>query len=410
MYKKFCYTILLVFIILILPACSTTTRLAKTHYKYIASNSAPIKVLLNDQGFNLSYTVESPVILCRNEKAIAIVKNRNVLNFSINGSGLKLKIADSIFDASYFLLKPSDEDDPVIYKGRSYRGALKFVKDGNTIRIINQLPLEDYLKGVVPAEMPTGRDESYFEALKAFAICARTYAVNKLSSNNGVFDIYLDTRDQAYGGADVEKDLASRAVDETAGLILKYDEKPAKVFYHSSCGGHTENVKYIFGMKSIPYLQGVEDGDPANCSIANNFTWEEKYPENVFIERLRALTFIGNKNFTINDVSVLSRDESGRVSQLGITLLSANGDDKLVKIEGNKIRSIIRTANNSDILRSTMFNISMDDDKTVTITGKGYGHGVGLCQWGAIHQSVEGKSYKYILSFYFPGTEVSRLK
>ena len=125
---------------------------------------------------------------------------------------------------------------------------------------------------------------------------------------------------------------------------------------------------------------------------------------------MTVFSFIGSKNFTLKDVSILSRDESGRVSLLGITLLSASGDDKLIKIEGNKIRSIIRTANNSDILRSTMFSISIDDDKTVTITGKGYGHGVGLCQWGAIHQSIEGKNYKNILSFYFPGTEVSRLK
>ena len=277
------------------------------------------------------------------------------------------------------------------------------MKDGNTIRVINQLPLEDYLKGVVPAEMPSGKDGSYFEALKAFAICARTYAINRLDNNNGVFDIYLDTRDQVYGGASAEKELASRAVDETIGMILTYNNKPAKVYYHSSCGGHTENVKYVFGLKNIPYLQGVEDGDPPNCSIASHFSWEEKYPENVFIERLRALTFIGNKNFSLKDVEIKSRDESGRVSLLEITLLSDDNDEKIIRLEGNKIRSTIRTADNSDILRSTMFDVSMDADKTVTITGKGYGHGVGLCQWGAIHQSIEGKDYKDILSFYFPG-------
>ena len=410
MYKKLCYVFLLYFIILILPSCSTTTRLAETKKEYIPSNSAPIKVLLNEQGFNLSYTVESPLILYKNEKIIAIVKSRNVLSFSITGNSLKLKIADSIFDAAYFQLKPAEEENPISYKGRSYRGILKVVKEGNTIRVVNQLPLEDYLKGVVPAEMPTGRDDSYFEALKAFAICARTYAINRLKSNNEVFDIYLDMRDQAYGGAGAEKELASRAVNETFGRILKYNDKPAKVYYHSSCGGHTENVKYVFGLKSIPYLQGVEDGDPPNCSIASNFSWEEKYPENVFIERLRTSTFIGDKNFSLKDVKIKDTDESGRVTLLEITLLSNDGEEKIIKLEGNKIRSIIRTADNNNILRSTMFNISIDGDKTVIITGKGYGHGVGLCQWGAIHQSVEGKSYKDILSFYFPGTEVGRLK
>jgi stage II sporulation protein D len=248
------------------------------------------------------------------------------------------------------------------------------------------------------------------EALKAFAICARTYAVNKLKSSNGVFDIYIDTRDQVYSGEDSEKRLANRAVDETAGMILTYNNAPAKVFYHAACGGYTENAKYVFGLKNIPYLQGVKDGDPPNCSIANNFNWVEKYPENVFIERLRALTFIGNNQFSLKDVSIKSRDESGRVSLLEITLLSDDNEEKTIRLEGNKIRSTIRTANNSDILRSTMFDISVDDDKTVTITGKGNGHGVGLCQWGAIHQSIDGKDYRDILSFYFPGTEVGRLK
>lgn len=410
MNKKFYYVFLLSLIILILPSCSTTTRLTKSSKKYIPSNSAPIKVLLHDQGFNLSYTAESPVILYKNDKAVAIVKNRNILNFSVSGKGIKLKISDSIFEASYFLLKPAEGENSISYRGRDYRGVIKFVKDGNTIRVVNQLPLEDYLKGVVPAEMPTGKDDSYFEALKAFAICARTYAVNRLKSTNGVFDVYLDTRDQAYGGANAEKELSDRAVDETNGLILEYNDKPAKVFYHSSCGGHTENAKYIFGLKNAAYLEGVEDGDPPNCSIASNFLWEEKYPENVFLERLNALTFVGNKNYSLKDVKIKSRDESGRVSLLEVTLLSNENDEKVVKLEGNKIRSIIRTANNADILRSTMFDISLSDDKVVTITGKGYGHGVGLCQWGAIHQSVEGKNYKKILSFYFPGTDIGRHK
>jgi stage II sporulation protein D len=410
MYKKLCYFFLIYFIILILPSCSTTNRITKTKKKFIPSNSAPIKVLLNEQEFNLSYTVESPVILCRNEKAIAIVKNRNVLSFSITGNSFKLKIADSIFDAAYFQLKPAEEEIPVSYKGKSYRGILKIVKDGNTIRVINQLPLEDYLKGVVPAEMPSGKDDSYFEALKAFAICARTYAINRLNGNNVVFDIYLDTRDQAYGGAGAEKELTNRAVDETGGRILMYNDKPAKVYYHSSCGGHTENVKYVFGLKSTPYLEGVEDGDPPNCSIASNFSWVEKYSENVFIERLRTSTFIGDKNFSLKDVTIKGIDESGRVTMLEITLLSNEGKEKFIKLEGNKIRSIIRNADNNDVLRSTMFNISIDSDKTVVIKGKGYGHGVGLCQWGAIHQSIEGKNYEDILSFYFPGTEIDKLK
>jgi peptidoglycan hydrolase-like amidase len=151
MNKNYCYVFLLSLIALLFPACSTTSRIEKLPKKYIPSSSAPIKVLLEDEGFNLSYVVESPVILYTAGKAVAVIKEGNLLNFSIKGNGIKLKIADSIFEAPYFQMKPMEEGDPVSYHGRNYRGNLKVVRDGNTINIINQLPLEDYLKGVVPA-------------------------------------------------------------------------------------------------------------------------------------------------------------------------------------------------------------------------------------------------------------------
>ena len=129
MYKKFYYILLFCIITLILSACLTTTRLAKTSKKYAPTNnessSVLINVLLTEQGFNLPYTVEGSVILYKNEKAIAVVKNMNVLNFSINGKGLKLKIADSVYEASYFKLKPAEEEDPVSYRGKNYRGIIK---------------------------------------------------------------------------------------------------------------------------------------------------------------------------------------------------------------------------------------------------------------------------------------------
>ena len=402
------YLIPLSFIIF-LAGCSSSRYLGKKE-TYVPSGSIPIRVLLSDKNTSLSYVVEKPVLLLNENKTIALVRKGNQLIFSADNDYLKLEIAGKIFSGKYFELKPQKENEFIYYRRKRYRGFLKFVPNGNQVQAINKVSLEDYLKGVVPAEMPVGVGDSYFQALKAFAICARTYTVMKLNENQSLFDVYLDTRDQVYGGADIEKDLSDKAIDDTRNLILTYNDKPAKVFYHAACGGHTENAKNVFGIKDAPYLDGVKDGDPPNCSIAPNFLWEEDYPENVFIGRLRTGGLLQDKNYKLKNVEVESRFESGRVSVLLITLTSGDGETQTVKLNGNKIRTVIRTADNFGILKSTMFNISLKDNGEVIITGKGNGHGVGLCQWGAIHQSIEGNNYKEILSFYFPGTAIKELK
>jgi len=407
MYRILSCFLFLVVILLFLSGCSSSRRFAGRTRNYSPSNSEPINVLLSDN--NSSFVVDNPIILYKKERAFALVKNGNRLNFRVDGAGLSLNIAGQLFNAEYFEMKPAEGENTVSYKGRKYFGIIKIIPNGKSIRIINRLPLEDYLKGVIPAEMPMGKGDSYFQALKAFAICARTYAVDRMKDNNSLFDVYVDTRDQVYGGAGYDRELGDSAVDETAGMILTYDGNPALVYYHSSCGGHTEDASKVFGVDE-PYLKGVKDGDPPNCSIASNFYWTERYPERIFIERLINAGLLSSGSYSIKNVEVKNRDESGRVSVLLVSLSNSEGDNKNIIIEGNRIRSVIKRTNGSDILRSTMFDISLNEDKTVIINGRGYGHGVGLCQWGAINQSINGIGYKQILSFYFPGTEVSKLK
>ena len=412
MKKKYIVYYFLIFlsVILIISGCSSSSRYATKENESISSKNIPIRVLISDNKNNLVYKVEKPVALYNEEKEIAIVKNGNTLNFSPEGDGLDLVIFNKTFHSKYFELKNDGAESVISYNSRSYRGYLKFISDENNVKVINRVSLEDYLKGVVPAEMPIGPGNSYFQALKAFAICARTYAVMKMGNSNSLFDVYLDTRDQVYSGANAENPLSNKAVDETRNLILTYNNKPAKVFYSAACGGHTEDASNVFLGVDEPYLKGVNDGDPPYCSIERGFEWKEIYTGKVFIDRLMTAGFISSDSFILKAVNVASRFESGRVNEMQITLATDNGDKKVVVIKGNNIRSIIRTENNRHILRSTMFNISIDDNGEVIIEGKGNGHGVGLCQWGAISQSIKGRDYKQILSFYFPGTDIQGLK
>lgn len=406
------YFIIIAFLI---SGCSSSSRFTSRNDNSSvtgsAAESSQIRVLMNEPSYFFTWTVESPVIVSADNRTVAVINIGNKIEFVPDGSDVNLHISDNKFSGKIISLSPKDSDK-IKFNGRYYRGAIKFFADNNLLSIVNSLPLEDYLKGVLPLEMPSGKGNENFEALKAFAICARTYALNKLKENKTTFDIYIDTRDQVYGGVEIEKDITNKAVDDTRGLILTYNGQPALTFYSAACGGHTENVKNVFASEraDVPYLAGVKDGDEPYCSIAPRFQWQEKYTQDVFISRLQSAGLIDNTDYRIENIEAASRFESGRVNELRITLKSGNGDDKTVSVYGNNIRSVIRTADNKNILRSNLFNISTDENGEVTINGIGYGHGVGLCQWGSIYLSREGWSYQKILSHYFPGTDIQKIR
>ena len=402
----------LIIIAFIITGCSSSPRFTSRGDNNFGGSSTDInaiRVLMDNPSSYFTWTIESAVNVSIDNKPAAIVNPGNEVELSPDGDNVNMKISGRSFSGKVINFSP--RENLIRFKGHSYRGTIKVFADNNLISVVNSLSLEDYLKGVLPLEMPTGNNNENYEALKAFAICARTYSLNKLSENKTTFDVYIDTRDQVYGGVESEKEITNRAVDETRDLILTYNGQPAVTYYSAACGGHTENVKDVFPTngKDLPYLSGVKDGDEPYCSIAPKFNWVEEYTEQTFLSRLKAARQIDNINYEIDDIQVASRFESGRVNELDITLKSADGDDKIVSLYGNNIRSVIRNANNSGILRSNLFDISMDDG-IVTITGKGNGHGVGLCQWGSIYLSRIGWDYKDILSHYFPGTQISNIK
>ncbi len=409
-YSSFYY--ILITIAFIITGCSSSPRFTSRGDNNFGGSSTDInaiRVLMDNPSSYFTWTIESAVNVSIDNKPAAIVNPGNEVELSPDGNSVNMKISGRSFSGKVINFSP--RENLIRFKGHSYRGTIKVFADNNLISVVNSLSLEDYLKGVLPLEMPTGNNNENYEALKAFAICARTYSLNKLSENKTTFDVYIDTRDQVYGGVESEKEITNRAVDETRDLILTYNGQPAITYYSAACGGHTENVKDVFPTngKDLPYLSGVKDGDEPYCSIAPKFNWVEEYTEQTFLSRLKAAGQVDNVNYEIDDIQIASRFESGRVNELDITLKSADGDDKIVSLYGNNIRSVIRNANNSGILRSNLFDISMDDG-IVTITGKGNGHGVGLCQWGSIYLSRIGWNYKDILSHYFPGTQISNIK
>ncbi len=406
--KPFGYSIcvLLSFMIIGCGASKKFTRDEKYEDEIYKDNSSLIRVLLDEKLNSFSYTVDNTVILKKDQKTISNLDKGNTLQFFADGNNVKLVLDNKTYSSKFFQVIPENARTLKV-NDKSYKGAFRIASKNNKIQIINTLTLEEYIKGVVPMEMPVGKGTENFEALKAFAICVRTYAIKKLNSNS-TYDIYNDTRDQVYGGESSERILSNKAILETRGLILTYDNNPAATYYHSTCGGFTEEGTNVFQVKNAPYLQSIRDGDEPLCNISPKFQWVETYPDYEFVNRLRTAGLVSGPEWKLDRLNVNSRFKSGRVNELQINLIGDGKKDKVVKIYGNDIRKIIRSSDNSSILNSNFFDIMIDDKNNVVISGKGYGHGVGLCQWGAINLSRQGKGFTYILSHYYPGTKILR--
>lgn len=352
--------------------------------------------------------IESPVFLYDDKNKLELADAGNTINCYENDGKIILEFNEQNFDGQKFVLVSAEREEIIKVNGKKFRGKIQISSSGNALEIVNVIKLEDYIKGVLAKEMPIGKNGENFEALKALAVCVRTYAIKKMKDGKLFFDIYADTRDQVYGGLDAEKPISNLAVDETKNLILKYDGTVIKVFYHSTCGGYTESSDNVFTKENIPYLTCIEDGSEPYCKISPRFEWTETYSNELLINRLKNYSLIDDLNYNLKDISIISRFKSGRVDEMKIILVDENNEKKSISIKGNEIRSVLRTADGKNILWSTLYDISLNSN-SVVIRGKGFGHGVGLCQWGAISLSRKGWNYEDILNHYYPGTEKGNL-
>ena len=379
-------------------------------------NAPVVRVLLAQISQKTPLSFHGTYVLYSEEAAYEFGSKNNSLNLSIIKNGFKLSNPNRIFTfrtQDIVRLSPKENASWFSLKNRTYRGGivLSLNTDGK-IDVVNTLSLEDYLKGVVPAEMPSGKP-AYLEALKAQAVCARTYSLKKmLDRKKQTFDLYADVRDQEYGGRNFEKPLASEALNATRGDILMYHDTLATIFYHSTCGGLIEAVQNVWDSPKFPYMQPQKDilGSGFACNISPLFRWERKFNINE-IDSLFNLHF--SKSFLKNTVSdttrlvfksrVLSRTAQGRIQKMQIIF----GDTSMV-LKDYEIRRFFSKKNQGP-LPSLFFSLS-SNDSTLFLNGGGSGHGVGMCQWGALNMSEQGfKYYDILVNKYFKGTYLKKV-
>jgi stage II sporulation protein D len=288
--------------------------------------------------------------------------------------------------------------------------------DGLTL--VNEVDLESYLRGVLPQEIGTPPETDY-EAVKAQAVAARSYTLSYLGRRSTLgFDLYASVEDQVYGGTGRENEQSDRALAATRGQVLMSGGMPIRALYSSTCGERTANVEDVWPWPWTPYLRSVHDGDGPTakpyCSISPNYRWREEWDVSTFMAMLRqygpaeggaGATFKG----TFLDVRVRSRSRCGRVQDLVVT--TTTGDWVLT---GDRTRWGLRRMPGGAILRSSLFKIGVERDATgkpvkVIASGAGNGHGIGLCQWGAMGMARSGKSSDAILRHYYENTTIARL-
>ena len=338
---------------------------------------------------------------------IIVTYHDNGLEVSDDEGSIALGLAEIRF-------KPRLETSNIVYNGHAYRGYLRAIyKDSpEEIQLINIIDIEDYLKGVLPGEIGD-RTQDEYEAVKAQAIAARTYAIWKMTDSNSSRKLQSTIADQLYTGLDSEKEFLTKGIEETEGEILIYKNHPIPTYYHAVCGGHTASVEKIWPEKHpAPYLEGVEDD--AYCSWAKSYSWNETYtPEQLkeaFTKYFKGKGIARDGDFEhIKDISFRRNSETGRVDLLTVT--TATG---VFKEECDKIRwAIGRSSVPGAILPSTHFNYSIkmagDTVAEMRINGTGNGHGIGMCQCGAIGRARVGFKYDEILKHYYKHAKIVQI-
>ena len=300
--------------------------------------------------------------------------------------------------------------------GRRYRGRLTVFRDNSGLTLVNQVELEEYVAGVVGREIGPRRPDER-EAVLAQAVVSRSFALaNRGRWESLGFDAFADTRDQVYLGVGAETDQVLDAVHATRGEVARYHGTIIDAFFHSTCGSRTAPVEEAFqSARSRPYLRSVSDargGGKFYCDISPRFRWREEWDGQGLRAILsRSLPLVmplgGDGLQKITNVEVSRTTRSGRVGELRIVF--ERGD---ARIAGPDVRRVLRPAPDRE-LQSTAFALQVSTSggqvSRLVAAGAGSGHGVGLCQWGAIGRARAGQDYREILTTYYPGTKVERL-
>ena len=348
---------------------------------------------------------------------VSVVNNADRIELSVrggykiisSGSGRLLDQGDTFFNrnieptvngirfgSKYFNTNSIDiiaAKKPSIYLDkRLYKGSLQIIKTkGQKLVAVNIVNLEDYVKGVLYHEVS---HRWPIEAIKAQAIASRTYAFYQIKENSHKrYHLYSDISSQVYNGVYAERYRTNQAVDQTKGKVLMWKDKPVPAFFHSTCAGHTERSGSLWDV-DLPPLSGLE------CKYCKNspyFSWSYDVELGALEKVLKSAGYIIGP---VERIRVSGRNRSGRANSVIM-----EGHDFSDDIKAKDLRHLMGPS----LIKSTNFGVTVKDGKAY-FKGKGWGHGVGMCQWGAFSIAKKKKTAEDILLYYYPGATIATLK
>lgn len=275
-------------------------------------------------------------------------------------------------------------------KGAHYRQAVEIWREtSGKITVINDITVEDYLKGVLPSEVNPSWP---MESLKAQAIASRTYALFKMIENGGQrYHLSKDVLSQVYGGKNLEHSITTRAVEETQGQIMVFKNKVFPAYFHSTCGGLTTRAEYIWPIEPHPSLQGVECNF---CWKSKHYRWQSDFTK---AEIEKKLAEHGLKTGGIRNIAVGEKDATGRAKYFMIKTAKEE-----IPVHSNDFRLWVSPQK----FKSTWIQSITKTKTGYNVKGRGWGHGVGLCQYGTKQLGEMGYTSTRILNYYYPGAQI----
>jgi len=359
------------------------------------------------------------------------------------GDRVRWRVTGQAGEVAVMVLRPDDSQDRVQSGELVYRGELQVMPStqGGGLTVINNVDLEAYLRGVVPWEI--GRHPAdKLAALQAQAVAARTYTISHLNARRSRgFDLFASVMDQVYKGAADEDAVCNRAIETTTGQVLRANGHEIEAYYSGCCGGVSSEIAEVWARGPRSYLKSTADGPAADgqtfCAPSKNYHWRTAWTvaelEKTLAETLPAYlqwaaaspartqwtgaTFVprtagsdGDSPGALQNLEIARRTTSGRVAELLVTTAAG-----VYHVRGDRTRWVLRPADGHPfILRSAKFALELERENTalrrVAARGQGYGHGIGLCQNGALARAAAGASYQEILAHYYPGAVLATLR
>jgi stage II sporulation protein D len=280
---------------------------------------------------------------------------------------------------------------PIRWSGRDYPSPLEVVRLGDGLALINEVRLEEYLVGVLRAE---ASEKWPPEALRAQAIAARTFAAyHRLLGAGKPYHIIASSAHQQYAGRVPAGSPLWAAVNDTSGQVLRWEGEVFPAFYHTESGGFTEEARSVFDARNVPGLRGVRCDFSAGSP---HFYWNLDLRLADLAERLR------RGDLAIGEV--ISVEVTERTPTLRASWVTVQGTRGTARLRGQDLRRVV----GYDTLKSTLFAVAVEGD-LARFAGRGYGHGVGMCQWGAKTMAEQGFTARQIIEYYYPGATLGTL-